>query len=93
MHPICSGIDNYIKLLACHTCARRSRAQGRRLTAEQMGAVGGRRTLRSRSRSDLAICGMLQQQLAILKQRLTECVKLRADYRPLKTVPGMAENL
>jgi hypothetical protein len=36
---------------------------------------------------------MLPQQLAVLKQRLTECVKLRTDYRPLKTVPGMVENL
>jgi hypothetical protein len=54
---------------------------------------GRHRTLRSRLRSDLAICGMLPQQLAVLKQRLTECVKLRTDYRPLKTVPGMVENL
>jgi transposase len=33
------------------------------------------------------------QQIAILEKRLTECVKLRADYRLLKTVPGIGETL
>ncbi|MFL9998002.1 hypothetical protein PQR34_42760 [Paraburkholderia sediminicola] len=32
-------------------------------------------------KASLAICETLQQQIAILEQRLTECVKLRADYR------------
>ncbi|WP_438391788.1 transposase [Caballeronia sp. DA-9] len=44
-------------------------------------------------KANLAICETLQQQIAVLEKRLTECVKLHAEYYLLKTVPGIGETL
>lgn len=68
-------------------------AQIKRLTADQVGALGLSPDVALALKANLAICETLQQQIAILEKRLTECVKLRADYRLLKTVPGIGETL
>ncbi|WP_236720830.1 transposase [Paraburkholderia phytofirmans] len=63
------------------------------MTADQVSALGLPPDVALAPKANLAICETLQQQIAILKKRLAECVKLRADYRLLKTVPGIGETL
>jgi len=40
-----------------------------------------------------AVSAALQQQIAVLEKRLQQRVKLRPEYRLLKTVPGIGETL
>ena len=40
-----------------------------------------------------AVSEALQRQIAVLEKRLKQRVKLRAEYRLLKTVPGIGETL
>ncbi|SIO72640.1 Transposase [Burkholderia sp. GAS332] len=80
-------------LVARHTGARPGCAQVKRMTADQVNALGLPPDVALALKANLAICETLQQQIAILEKRLAECVKLRADYRLLKTVPGIGETL
>src|SRR5258707_1390317 len=63
------------------------------MTADQVSALGLPPDVALGLKANLAICETLQQQIAILEKRLAECVKLRADYHLLKTVPGIGETL
>jgi len=40
-----------------------------------------------------AVSASLQQQIEVLEKRLKQRVKLRPEYRLLKTVPGIGETL
>ncbi|MFL9998168.1 transposase [Paraburkholderia sediminicola] len=63
------------------------------MTSDRVNALGLLPDVALTLKANLAICETLQQQIAILEKRLAECVKLRADYCLLKTVPGIGETL
>ena len=90
------GIDRETSLPGSHRCACglaaprssmndcRSGERARVATpGRRAGTQGQSRDLRNTAAADCVI----------LEKRLAECVKLRADYRLLKTVPGIGETL
>uniref|UniRef100_UPI003F4995B9 IS110 family transposase n=1 Tax=Cupriavidus necator TaxID=106590 RepID=UPI003F4995B9 len=80
-------------LFARHTGKSMSSRTVKRMTTEQVDAIGLPADVALAVKANLAISDALQQQIAILEKRLTECVKLRAEYLLLKTVPGIGETL
>ncbi len=80
-------------ILARQTGGRMSGNQVKRLTAEQVDGLGFAPDVALALQANRAVNETLQQQIDVLEKRLRERVKLRADYRLLKSVPGIGETL
>jgi transposase len=65
----------------------------KRLTADQVEALGFVPDVTLAVESNRAVSQVLQESIARLEQRLQERVNLRPEYRLLKTVPGIGEVL
>jgi transposase len=75
------------------TGGRISGAAIKRLSAQQVQELGFSADVSLALESNRAVSEVLQAQIETLEQRLQERVKLRAEYRLLKTVPGIGEVL
>ena len=75
------------------TGGRMSGERVKRLTAEQVGGLGFVPDVALAVEVNRAVSESLQQQIEVLEKRLKERVKLRPEYRLLKTVPGIGETL
>lgn len=65
----------------------------KRLTAEQIDEFGFAPDVALAMEANRAVSQTLGQQIAALEKRLKERVRLRSEYRLLKTVPGIGEIL
>ena len=65
----------------------------KRMTVEQVEALGFVPDVALAVQANRAVSAVLQQQIAVLEQRLKERVSLHPDYRLLRTVPGIGEVL
>jgi transposase len=65
----------------------------KRLTAEQVEAFGFAPDVELAMEANRAVSQALGQQIEALEKRLKERVRLRPEYRLLKTVPGIGETL
>jgi transposase len=75
------------------TGGRLSSAAIKRLSAQQVQELGFSADVSLALESNRAVSEIVQRQIEALEQRLQERVKLRAEYRLLKTVPGIGEIL
>ena len=80
-------------ILARQTGSRMSGNQVKRLTVEQVDGLGFAPDVALALQANRAVNATLQQQIEVLEKRLQERVKLRPDYRLLKSVPGIGEAL
>jgi transposase len=80
-------------ILARQTGGRMSSNQVKRLTAEQIEGLGLVPDVALAVAANRAVSETLQQQIEALEKRLQQRVKLRPEYRLLKTVPGIGETL
>jgi transposase len=80
-------------LLARQTGGRMSSNQVKRLTSEQIDGLGLAPDVALALKANLAISDALQKQIEGLEKRLQELVRLRHDYGPLKSVPGIGQTL
>jgi transposase len=80
-------------ILARETGARMKSGAIKRLTAEQVPEFGFSADVSLALESNRAVSEVLQRQIEVLEKRLQERVKLRSEYRLLKTVPGIGEVL
>jgi len=80
-------------LLARQTGGRMSSKQIKRLTNEQIDRLGFAPDVALAFKANLAISAALQKQIETLEKRLQERVRLRQDYRLLKSVPGIGQTL
>jgi len=69
------------------------RSQVKRLTAKQIEGLGFVPDVALALEVNRAVSETLQQQIEVLERRLKERVRLRPEYRLLKTVPGIGETL
>ena len=67
--------------------------QVKRLTAQQVEGLGLVPDVALAMEANRAVSETLQQQIEVLEKRLQQRVKLRPEYRLLKTVPGIGETL
>ena len=67
--------------------------QVKRLTAQQVEGLGLVPDVALAMEANRAVSETLQRQIEALEKRLKERVKLRPEYRLLKTVPGIGETL
>ena len=65
----------------------------KRLTAEQVEEFGFAPDVALALEANRAVSQALGQQIEVLEKRLQERVRLRPEYRLLKTVPGIGETL
>jgi len=65
----------------------------KRLTPEQVEGLGLEPDVRLGVESNRAVSEVLRERIEILEKRLKERVRLRPEYRLLKTVPGIGEIL
>ena len=65
----------------------------KRMTVEQVEALGFAPDVALAVQANRAVSAVLQQQIAVLEARLKERVSVRPDYRLLRTVPGIGEVL
>src|SRR6202166_475777 len=80
-------------ILARQTGARLSGEAVKRLTAEQVDGLGFVPDVALAVEANRAVSQALGQQIEALEKRLKERVRLRPEYRLLKTVPGIGETL
>ena len=80
-------------ILARQTGGRMSGNQVKRLTAEQIAELGLVPDVALALEANRAVSETLQRQIEMLEKRLQQRVKLRPEYRLLKTVPGIGETL
>jgi len=80
-------------ILSRETGGRMSGEAVKRLTAEQVQELGFSPDVTLALESNRAVSALLQERIVALEKRLSERVKLRSDYRLLKTVPGIGEVL
>jgi transposase len=71
------------------TGARRRSHAIKRMTVEQVEALGFAPDVALAVQANRAVSAVLQQQIEVLEERLKERVSLRPDYRLLRTVPGI----
>lgn len=79
--------------LARQTGARMSGEAVKRLTVEQVEALGFVPDVTLALESNRAVSQVLQQRIEVLEKRLKERVSLRSEYGLLKTTPGIGEVL
>lgn len=65
----------------------------KQLTGKQVRQFGFSADVSLALEANRAVCEVLQRQIETLEKRLQERVKLRAEYRLLKTAPGIGEIL
>lgn len=80
-------------ILSRETGGRMSGQVVKRLTAEQVEGLGFSPDVTLALESNRAVSAVLQERIVALEKRLGERVKLRPEYRLLKTVPGIGEVL
>ena len=80
-------------IVARQTGARMRGKQVKQLTAEQVDGLGFAPDVALALQANRAVNATLQQQIEVLEKRLQERVKLRSDYRLLKSVPGIGATL
>jgi transposase len=80
-------------IVARQTGARMSGEVVKRLTGEQVQGLGFAPDVALAVESNRAVSQVLQEQIVALEKRLQERVKLRGEYRMLKTTPGIGETL
>jgi transposase len=80
-------------IVARQTGSRMKSEVVKRLTAQQVEALGFEPDVRLAVESNRVVSQVLQESIVRLEQRLQERVKLRPEYRLLKTVPGIGEIL
>jgi transposase len=80
-------------ILARQTGGRMSSKTIKRTSAEQVDALGFAPDVALAMKANLAVSQALQKQIDVLESRLHERVKLREEYRLLKTAPGIGETL
>jgi len=80
-------------IVARQTGGRMKNEVIKRLTAEQVEALGFAPDVTLAMESNRAVSQVLQQQIEALEKRLKERVNLRPEYRLLKTAPGIGETL
>jgi len=80
-------------ILMRQTGARKSGNAIKRLSAEQVEALAFAPDVALAVQANRAVSEVLQQQIAVLEQRLKERVSLSPEYRLLRTVPGIGEVL
>jgi len=80
-------------ILARQTGARLSGEAVRRLTAEQVEELGFVPDVALAVEANRAVSQALGQQIEALEKRLKERVRLRGEFKLLKTAPGIGETL
>jgi transposase len=80
-------------ILIRQTGARMKCDAVKRLTAEQIDEFGFAPDVALAMEANRAVSQALGQQIVALEKRLKERVRLRPEYRLLKTVPGIGETL
>jgi transposase len=80
-------------ILARQTGGRMSSRTIKRTSAEQVDGLGFAPDVALAMKANLAVSQALQKQIDALESRLHERVKLRDEYRLLKTAPGIGETL
>ena len=80
-------------ILIRQTGARIKGEAVKRLTAEQVDELGFAPDVALALEANRAVSQALGQQIEALERRLKERMSLRAEYRLLKTVPGIGETL
>lgn len=80
-------------ILMRQTGARMKSDAIKRLTADQVEALGFLPDVALAVESNRAVCQVLQAQIEALEKRLKERVSLRPEYRLLNTAPGIGEIL
>jgi transposase len=80
-------------IMARQTGGRMSSNRVKQLTAEQVDGLGFAPDMALALQANRAVSETLQQQIEVLEKRLEERVKLRQEYRLLKSVPGIGETL
>src|SRR6516165_10196831 len=80
-------------ILARQTGGRMSSERVKRLTAKQVEGLSLVPDVALAVEANRAVSETLQRQIEALEKRLKERVKLRPEYRLLKTVPGIGETL
>ena len=80
-------------ILARQTGGRMNSERVKRLTAKQVEGLGFVPDVALALEVNRAVSASLQQQIEVLEKRLKQRVKLRPEYRLLKTVPGIGETL
>ncbi|HXX84852.1 MAG TPA: IS110 family transposase [Casimicrobiaceae bacterium] len=80
-------------ILLRQTGARMKGAAVKRLTAQQVDELGFAPDVALAVEANRAVSQALGQQIEALERRLEERVSLRAEYRLLKSVPGIGEIL
>src|ERR1700674_781398 len=80
-------------ILARQTGARLSGEAVKRLTAEQVEGLGFVPDVALAVEANRAVSQTLGQQIEALEKRLKERVRLRGEFKLLKTVPGIGETL
>jgi transposase len=80
-------------ILIRQTGARIKGEAVKRLTAEQVDELGFAPDVALAVEANRAVSQALGQQIEALERRLKERMSLRAEYRLLKTVPGIGETL
>ncbi len=80
-------------ILARQTGARLSSEAVKRLTAAQVEELGFAPDVALAVEANRAVSQALAQQIAALEQRLKERVRLRGEFKLLKTTPGVGDTL
>jgi transposase len=80
-------------IVARQTGGRMKSLAIKQLTAKQVKALGFMPDVTLAVECNRAVSQVLQERIEMLERRLQERVKLRSEYRLLKTVPGIGEVL
>jgi len=80
-------------ILATQTGARLTSTKVQQLTDEQIAALDFTPDVTLAVQANAAVMRALQQQIAVLEQRLAERVQLNTDFALLKSVPGIGQVL
>ena len=93
VHYCTAQVLSIENIVARQTGARIRGEVVKRLTPEQVEALGFVPDVTLAVESNRAVMQALQQQIGALEKRLKERVSLRDEYRTLKTTPGIGETL
>ena len=93
VHYCTAQVLSIENIVARQTGARMRGEVVKRLTGEQVEALGFVPDVTLAVESNRAVMQALQQQIGALEKRLKERVSLRDEYRTLKTTPGIGETL
>lgn len=80
-------------IVARQTGGRMTGAVIKQMTAREVEALGFAPDVALAVECNRAVCQVLQEKIEVLEKRLKARVKLRSEFRFLKTVPGIGETL